>query len=96
MKRIILIALALGLLLSGCATGPRMGWAHEHGNNQIFQRDLMQCQMWASQMAGYRAATGGDQDFATAVLFGGRVAQTNAGTRDCMQRLGYVWQAAPQ
>jgi hypothetical protein len=88
MTRLILVV----LLFAGCATG---GWTHAHGNNDIFQRDLMQCQMWASQMAPYRAATGGEQNFAIAVLFGGRVAQTAAGTQDCLQRLGYVWREAP-
>jgi hypothetical protein len=84
------IGLLIGcLLIAGCVAGG--GWTHAHGRNDLFQRDLMQCQMWANQMAGYRAATGGHQDFATAVIFGGRVAQTNAGTMDCMQRLGYVW-----
>ena len=84
-------ALALGcvLLLAGCAAPKRYMWWNDTVDNQTAQVHLMQCQQYGAQMAPYRHSTMQPRNSMTAVLYGPLAAQQEAGTAECMQRLGY-------
>ena len=80
MKKILILAMVLGLLVSGCATGPTHHWVKEGVTTEQFKADEFDCDYKSTTMASHIR-----DDIIRAIAI-------NQNFIKCMESKGYRWE----